>query len=332
MTILSIQSISKSYNGNIQAVNNVSFDLNEGEILAVIGQSGSGKTTLIKMVAGLVQPDEGRILFHGKPLEGPEEKLVPGHKEIRLVHQDFKLHHQMTVAENLNNALLEYVAAYRKERTTELLDLCYITQIQDQYVHKISGGEKQRVAIAMALSTEPEVLLFDEPFSNLDLISKSALLQEVATIAEKTGTAMILVTHDSRDALEVANRMVVMRNGQIAQEGTPQGIYQQPAYAHVADLIGFYNRISLEKLLELVPGFDASNNVSFGIWAEDISLRHGNLTGTITQVIFGGPYHKVQIRSGKICLWAYDFLKTLSSGDEVPFTIRHERVFPIKKA
>lgn len=278
------------------------------------------------MIAGLIQPDSGKILFHGEPLEGPEDQLVPGHREIRLVHQDFKLHHRMTVAENMNNALLEYQADYRLERTDELLALCNITRIRDQYVHEISGGEKQRVAIAMALATEPEVLLFDEPFSNLDLVTKSILLQEIESIAKSTDTAIILITHDSRDAMEIADRMLVMSKGKPIRSGSPDQVYRDPKLETVANLVGLFTALSQEDMQSLA--LQAKNPAkTYGIWAESIHFDEGQMEGTIQKVIHMGPYNKVVLLFEGLHLWAYDFSKKLNVNQNVRFSIDEQEVF-----
>lgn len=283
------------------------------------------------MLAGFLQPDTGEILFKGKHLEGFEEKLVPGHKEIRLVHQDFKLYHRMTVEENLRNALIDYIDKYIAERSQELLDLCGIDSIRYKYVHEISGGEKQRLAVAMALSTEPDILLFDEPFSNLDLMSKSALLQEVHSIAHETGSSVILITHDSRDAMEIADRMMVLKDGKLIRTGTPKEIYRSPGSADVAGLISLFNTLSANELKQFVPTFEMTTQL-YGLWPEDIRLQNGLMEGVITQVVFCGHLNKILLAVPGLTnlqLWAYDHSKQLRREDRLKFGVIPEKLFPL---
>lgn len=326
--ILSAENLTKSYDKKT-VLQSISLSLSKGNILAIIGQSGSGKTTLIKILAGLLTPDAGQVYFNGKKLEGPEEKLVPGHKEIRLVHQDFKLHHRMTVEENLKNALIEYVEDYKQERTEELLDLCRITNIKGQYVHEISGGEKQRVAIAMALATEPEVLLFDEPFSNLDFRTKTNLLHEIEAIAKTTNTSVILITHDSRDAMEIADTILVLNKGRIIRKGSPVEVYQQPKFEHVANLLGLYSSFTQSELSLLFEetSYPSINRTS-GIWAEDVLLhKPDGVPGRVRKVVFSGPFNKLLIAGNNIQIWAYDYSRKVRVKDKIKFSVRKENIF-----
>lgn len=325
--ILSAHEITKSYSQEKRALQDVSFKLKKGEILAILGKSGSGKTTLIKVLAGLLDADDGYVLFQGEKLKGPNDKLVPGHEEIRLVHQDFKLYHGMRVEENLKNALIEYVHEYQVERTAELLALCGLEPVRDKYVHELSGGEKQRVAIAMALSTEPEVLLFDEPFSNLDFGTKARLLHEVQEIARQTKTAIILITHDSRDAMEIADRMIVLHQGKILREGTPPEVYEAPGYEAVANLFGLYNQLNADALNLL----SKDTNAACGLWAEDVLLHKANgIQGRVRKVVFSGMTNKILISAKGFDLWAYDHSKKVKEKDKVKFTVRAERIFVCK--
>ena len=313
----------------------ISLQVDAGEILAVVGQSGSGKTTLLHMIAGLTQPDSGSVLLNDHKVEGPEQKLVPGHPEIRLVHQNSKLHHQMTVEENLRNALLEYAEDYQNSRIDELLNLCRISPTRDQLIHHISGGEKQRLAIAMALSTEPEVLLFDEPFSQLDLTSKSILLQEISSLAKDTGTSILLVTHDSRDAMEIADRMLVIKEGHLQVEGTPSQLYGSPKNKYVAGLMGLYNIIPFRNLE--VWGQKPKSNRDLGIWAEDLQISKWSfpnaVEGVVLKVIFTGPFYKVliKIKDTPLELWAISFDRSLQLDHRIYVSIPYPKLFELRE-
>lgn len=296
MIILQAENLHKHYTEERVAIAGVSLAVHSGEVLALIGQSGSGKTTLLRLLGGLLDPDQGEVLFHGEKLEGPKTKLVPGHEQIRLVHQDFKLHHRMTVAENLKNALLGYQLDYQKERTEELIIRCGLTKVRTQFVHELSGGEKQRTAIAMALATEPEVLLLDEPFSNLDLQTKNELLQLVRTIADELQTAIVLVTHDTRDGLEIADRVAVLRAGRLLKTGRPRELYQQPGLDYIAGLFGIYNQLNREEIKRWLPAFSLPGE-QFGLWPEKIHLSLSSTpNATIVETRFLGAYQRLTIK------------------------------------
>lgn len=329
MELLEIKQLNFSY-GNREVLHDLSLTVNYGETLAIIGKSGSGKSTLTRSIAGLLDVNDGQILFKGEKLEGPSERLVPGYEEIRLVHQDFKLKHKMTVYENIRYELLSYVEDYQQERINDLLALCRIEHLRDQDIALVSGGEKQRVAIARAMATEPDILLMDEPFSNLDLNTKYTLLEELKVIANTTETTIILITHDARDAMEIADRLIVLEGGRMVREGQPEEIYQQPEHCAVADLIGFYNALSGEQLHSILPDTDLSQNKHFGIWAEDVILGEKGLTGTIQKTVFGGPYNKVCIAVGSTRLWAYDFSRQFRHEEEVVFKLRTKRIFELQ--
>ena len=288
--MLEAKGLKKSYNGK-NVLDNIEFYCKRGEFHAIIGPSGAGKTTLLKILAGLENPDLGGLYLDGELLELPNNKLVKGYEEIRLVHQDYALKPNMTVHENLNYALLGYNETYKTDRIDYLSRLCKLEAFMSQPSETLSGGQKQRVAIARALATEPEVVLMDEPFSNLDPTTKYELLHESKRIAEESETAILLVTHDTRDALEVGNRIHILMNGGFVQQGNPIDIYRSPNNLEIAKLLGYINQVG-EK----------------AIWAEKIRLGQGSYQGKVNQTIFKGPYQLVEIESQKFgLLLAFDF-------------------------
>lgn len=328
MAILTARDITKSY-GQRQILKNLSLDLNAGEILAIIGKSGSGKSTLIRCLAGLLDIDSGTIQFHEEIIEGPAKRLVPGYEEIRLVHQDFQLKHKMTVRENIRYELLAYQRDYQDERIETLLKLCGIKHLESTDIAMVSGGEKQRVAIARALATEPEVILMDEPFSNLDLNTKYRLLEELKVIASSTQTAIVLITHDSRDALEIADRVIVLHQGEIIRESDPIGIYQDPQHVKVADLIGLYNVLNAHQIHSLTGMEPDASSKHWGIWAEDIRLCQGNKQALVVNTIFGGPYFKVHLQYEDFHFWALDFTRSVQIGAQITFDIQTKGIFSL---
>lgn len=244
-TMLKVQNIHKKYPGeHYGAVVDISFELREKEILAIVGRSGSGKSTLLRMIAGLMKPDSGLISFNKRPLENPEEQLIAGHEKIKMVFQDFQVKPNMTVAENIKYKLLQFNKDYQEERCLELLELCGISSLASKKPHELSGGQKQRLSLARALADEPELLLMDEPFSNLDPIIKEDLLIELTEIVRQEEISLILVSHDVRDAMLIADQIAYIENGVLIQKGSPVKIYKEPLNLAIAQFFGRINEIS----------------------------------------------------------------------------------------
>lgn len=235
--------ISKNFQYH-EVLNAVDLSLNEGEIVALLGESGSGKSTLLRIAAGLLDADEGFVSLDGRRLASASDKLIPGHPDIKIVHQDYQLSLPLTTRENISYALRFYEKDYRDQRTEELIGLCHLEAVADHPTKWLSGGEKQRTAIARALAEEARILLLDEPFAHLDLLNRRRLSDTVQELAEQTGVACLFVTHDATDALRLSDRMGVLQNGQLLQLNTPEEVYQRPVNAYVAALTGETNWVS----------------------------------------------------------------------------------------
>ncbi|MDO9416253.1 sulfate/molybdate ABC transporter ATP-binding protein [Pararhizobium sp.] len=225
------------------ALHDVSLDIRSGELIALLGPSGSGKTTLLRLVAGLETPTEGTIFFGD---EDASKKTVQ-ERNIGFVFQHYALFRHMTVLENVSFGLKVRPAAKRppsaeiRARATELLDLVQLSGLEGRYPAQLSGGQRQRVALARAMAVEPNVLLLDEPFGALDAQVRKELRRWLREIHDRTGHTTIFVTHDQEEALELADRIVVMSKGQIEQVGTPDDIYDNPVSPFVFGFIGQSN-------------------------------------------------------------------------------------------
>lgn len=216
MIEIEVKNLKAAYTGKT-VLNNINFSVKKGEILAVVGESGVGKSTLLNIIAGLMEPNTGEIIFENKVLEGPKSKLIAGHLEIKLVAQDYKLNPNFTVYENIAYSLRTYTKAFQNERVSELLAAFGIVDLREKLPKQISGGEKQRTAIAKAIADVPKVLLLDEPFSNLDNINKQKLKQSMSQLIRNEGIACIFVTHDLLDALQVADEIGVLFEGKLLE-------------------------------------------------------------------------------------------------------------------
>ncbi|PIQ48554.1 MAG: spermidine/putrescine ABC transporter ATP-binding protein [Cytophagales bacterium CG12_big_fil_rev_8_21_14_0_65_40_12] len=273
---LELKNIAKTYvNNEKPAVHGLAFSMNEGEIISFVGASGSGKSTLLKLVGGLIAQDKGTITFKGKALTKPEDKLIAGEEGIKMLFQDLKLMPNHSVAENIKYPLLKYNSAYQIERTNELLALCGLMEYKDRFPKQLSGGQQQRLALAKTLAEDPELLLMDEPFSNLDPIVKKRLVKEVVQIVKSEGLSLILVTHDTEDALMISDRIGFIDQGKLLQLGTPEEIYNHPQKVIVAEFFGNINLFTSQELKRILGSKhrrELSKGQVYGIRTEDFSV------------------------------------------------------------
>lgn len=239
---IDIHQVSKSF-GSFTAVDRVSLRIPTGELVAFLGPSGSGKTTLLRMIAGLEDPDSGEIRFDGRPVKAPKDRQGA----IGFVFQHYALFRHMSVFENVAFGLrvrprrLRPSEAAIREKVMGLLKLVQLDWLADRYPAQLSGGQRQRVALARALATEPRYLLLDEPFGALDAKVRQELRQWLRRLHSDLKITSLLVTHDQEEALEVADRVVVMNRGRVEQVGTPEEVYDHPANAFVCSFLGRVN-------------------------------------------------------------------------------------------
>jgi len=221
------------------AVNDVSFSQQRLQKVAIAGETGSGKSSLLKAIAGLNQPEAGEVLFNGERVLGAGEKLVPGHPAIGYLSQHFELPKSLRIEQ-----VLAYANKIDDRMAQTLYEICEITHVLHRKTDQLSGGERQRVALAKLLIGSPQLLLLDEPFTNLDRVHKNILKSVIDDIGDRLGITCILVSHDPTDTLPWADKIIVMKAGVIAQKGTPQTIYHHPVDAYVAGLFGTFNELT----------------------------------------------------------------------------------------
>ncbi len=236
---VSFRNVSKIYGGDVKAVDDVSLEVETGKLFTLLGPSGCGKTTMLRIIAGLEMATSGRILIGDKDVTG----LPATDRDVSMVFQSYALFPHMTVLQNVSYGLgfSGFKKAEAAERARAGLDLVGLAGYDDRLPSELSGGQQQRVAVARALVLEPQVLLFDEPLSNLDAKLRRQVREEIREIQQTLGLTVVYVTHDQEEALAVSDRIVVMRNASIAQIGTPRELYDAPVDRFVADFIGEAN-------------------------------------------------------------------------------------------
>ncbi|MFY7776963.1 MAG: sulfate/molybdate ABC transporter ATP-binding protein [Elstera sp.] len=231
--------------GSFTALHGVDLDIHTGELLAILGPSGSGKTTLLRLLAGLEQPDAGSIRFGAKDVAGN----LPGDRDVGFVFQHYALFRHMSVFENVAFGLRVRPSKTRppeseiRKRVNDLLSLVQVDWLADRYPTQLSGGQRQRVALARALAIEPQVLLLDEPFGALDAKVRRELRRWLRDLHRRLGMTTVFVTHDQEEALDLADRVVVMGQGRVEQIGAPQELYDSPANAFVYRFLGETNEL-----------------------------------------------------------------------------------------
>jgi iron(III) transport system ATP-binding protein len=243
---VSFRNVTKVYGRDVVAVDAVNLEVSAGSLVTLLGPSGCGKTTILRMIAGLEMPSKGQVFIGDKDVT----TLPATDRDVSMVFQSYALFPHMTVMENVSYGLKfsGFDKSETKERALAGLDLVGLAGYGGRLPSALSGGQQQRVAVARALVLEPQVLLFDEPLSNLDAKLRRQVREEIREIQQNLGLTVVYVTHDQEEALAVSDEIVVMRNAGIAQKGTPRELYEAPADAFVADFIGEANLIPCEVL------------------------------------------------------------------------------------
>lgn len=221
--------------------------MNAGEVLSLLGPSGGGKTSLIKCIYGLEEVDNGEIFFGKEKVLGPNYNIIPGHPDMKLVSQDYYVLDNHSVEENIKDILIGYTNEYKEARSQKILKLLELHSLKDLKAKNLSSGQKQRVAIARALASFPKLLLLDEPFSNLDKILKDKLFDFIIRQAKQKNSAVLLITHQSEEALKYAHRVGVVLDGKMVQLGEKNNVYYKPKNLKIAKVLGDYNVISHEE-------------------------------------------------------------------------------------
>lgn len=252
--MLRVNNISFNYAINKPVLKGFNLSIREGEHLCVMGESGCGKSTLLKAIYGLVDLNKGEIFWKDEQVFGPKKHLVPGFEKFKYVAQDFDLMPYISVSENIQKFLSRFHPEESKRRTEELLEVIQMTAFAKTIVKNLSGGQKQRVAIARALAKEPELLLLDEPFGQIDNFKKNSLRRNLFSYLKEKNIACIVATHDKDDALSFADKLIIIKDNKIIENESPIEIYNNPKEKYIAALFDDVNEIVINnKTVLLYP-------------------------------------------------------------------------------
>lgn len=319
MPLLEVNNISKYFKG-VEVLQNISFTQLTSQKIAIAGISGSGKSTLLKIIAGLVQADEGYVLLNSQRVIGPHDKLMPGHKSIAYLSQHYEL---------LNNYRVEEIIWFENKidinRANSILEICKISHLLHRTTHELSGGEKQRIALCILLLHSPSLLLLDEPYSNLDPINTAILKEVVENITTELSITCLLTSHDANDTLPWADEIIVLKDGALVQKGSPEEIYLQPVNEYVAAMFGEYNIIDPlhVQLFKSTEGLSV-DGLSMIVRPEHFIINYSSqgVFGTVTKTRFNGGHFIVHVQMKEfeiICRTNNDKLK---QGDTVSISLQ----------
>ena len=300
-------SITLNYSDNkASGVNNITLSVERGNITAILGESGSGKSTLLKLLYGLLSPNEGEVFFKGELVMGPAEKLIPGHDDMRMVTQHTEdLNLFATVWNNVSGQLSNTHLKYKATETEKALKQLRIYHLKDQRVADLSGGEKQRTAIARALITQPEILFLDEPFNQVDASFRETLQQNIREIVAETGLTVIMVSHDPAEVLSMADTLIVLKQGEIVEYGSPAELYQNPKMLYTAQLLAHCSVLTQEQARRLGLETDRS---AIALKPEDIKIivlsrwAKNKVLWQVQQVLFKGFYEELMVAHDDIVI------------------------------
>lgn len=321
--MLILKQLDFHYSSDLPILNGINFQIEKGQFLTILGESGSGKSTLLKLIYGLEDAIHGQILFEGNPVLGPKHNLIPGHKEMKFVPQEFDLLDYVTVAENVGKYLSNFDIPLKKETIQNALKVVNMDKFQHEFPTNLSGGQRQRVAIARALAAEPKLLLLDEPYSHLDQPLKFALRKNIWNWAKQTRCTVLLTTHDANDALGFSDQIMVMKNGKILQMDAPENLRNNPLNQYVVSLLGPYSILNSEQMKnyfdkEIPDGKQAI------LYPEEIVESLNGVVFQISDIRFQGRDYLVEAKKGEVKLVFY--MKAKPQQDSISVQLNNFRL------
>lgn len=314
MTFLEVSHVSKQSDDRI-ILHDISFQQKQFQRLVIAGETGSGKSSLLKIIAGLMQSDQGDVFLKGEKVKGPDENLVAGHPQIAYLSQQFDLQKFLRVEQ-----VLEYASSISVKEAASIFSVCRIDHLLQRKTDQLSGGEKQRIAIARLLIGRPSLLLLDEPFTNLDMVVKGILKTVIDDIGKKLRITCIMVSHDPADTLAWADAIMVLKDGNVIQHGTPQQIYREPVNEYVAGLFGTYNLLTTGQQKIIGVKHPVGNKL---VRPEEFRIRKSKTANRfhIDEVRFCGNLYEFKLTYRQLTVSVATTLDKYSVGDKVEISL-----------
>ncbi len=315
MKIIGIYDVVKNLGAEqVRAVDDLSIEVNKGEIITLLGPSGCGKTTTLRLIAGFEAPNSGEILLDGIRVAGKKTFIPPEKRNVGIVLQEFALFPHLNVRKNIAFGLRDLSKAEAEERIKSMIELTGLQGLEERYPYQLSGGQQQRVALARALTPSPLIVLFDEPFASIDPDLRSRMRTDLKLILKKAGVTAVFVTHDQEEAFLIADRIAVMNKGKIHQIGTPMQVYHNPQDRFVAEFVGHADfipgRISSTNIVTEIGEFPLKNNVVEEGSEVTVMLRPADIdiipiesgVGVIDTIEFKGKetLYSIKLKSGRV--------------------------------
>ncbi|ROH91345.1 ABC transporter ATP-binding protein [Chryseobacterium cucumeris] len=288
--LLEINNLFFSHNKENPLFQNLNLRFEENRIIALAGESGCGKSTLLNLIYGLLDWESGEIIFNGTKLLGPKGNLVPGEPEMKFVAQNFDLMPYATVAENVGKFISNINLKQKKETVTELLEVVGLQEFANVLPKYLSGGQQQRVAIARALSVLPKLLILDEPFSNLDFPRKIELRERLFRYVKQHGVSLIISTHELQDIMPWLDQIVILQDGRLIQNDSPEETYRNPYNSYVAKLFGEVNIFSEAEAEDF-------QLTKFSYYPKEIKITETGLEAEVLESRFAGNYYWNKLRA-----------------------------------
>lgn len=302
--LLEVKNLYFNYQTDKPLFQNLNLNVDEGQIIALVGESGCGKSTLLSLIYGLIDWQSGEILFEGKKLFGPKGNLVPGESQMKFVAQNYDLMPYGTVYDNVGKFISNINLKSKKEKVEELLDVVGLTEFAKVIPKNLSGGQQQRVAIARALAVLPKMLLLDEPFSNLDFSRKFELREKLFNYVRENNLSLIISTHNLEEVLPWADKIVVLQQGRLIQNDSPKETYENPYNDYVAKLLGEVNIFSEEERSQL-------NLKKTNYFPHQIKIAESGVEATVSDSRFAGSHYRnrLLINNKPIIIYTDAFLE-----------------------
>ena len=302
--LLEVKNLYFNYQTDKPLFQNLNMNVDEGQIIALVGESGCGKSTLLSLIYGLIDWQSGDILFEGEKLFGPKGNLVPGESQMKFVAQNYDLMPYGTVYDNVGKFISNINLKEKKEKVEELLDVVGLTEFAKVIPKNLSGGQQQRVAIARALAVLPKMLLLDEPFSNLDFSRKFELREKLFNYVKENNLSLIISTHNLEEVLPWADKIVVLQQGRLIQNDSPKETYENPYNDYVARLLGEVNIFTDEEKSQL-------NLKKTNYFPHQIEIAESGVEANVSDSRFAGSHYrnKLLINDKSIIIYTNEFLQ-----------------------